>query len=73
VGNINRVVLDPVPRKILETLIGQFDRVAFLLQKETDIQFSPGLLYQMLETYLSPGQVGYLCVLFTSSSRSIRT
>jgi hypothetical protein len=58
VGNINRVVLDPVPRKILETLIGQFDRVTFLLQKETGIQFSSELLKQMLETYRSAD--GYL-------------
>jgi len=54
----NRAVLDPVPRKILETLIDQFDHVVCLLQKETGIQFSPGLLYQMLETYRSAE--GYL-------------
>jgi len=53
-----KAVLDPVPRKILETLIDQFDHVVYLLQKETGIQFSPELLKQMLETYRSAR--GYL-------------
>jgi hypothetical protein len=47
-----------VSRKILETLINQFDRVVYLLQKETGINFSSNMLRKMLETYRA--ERGYL-------------
>lgn len=53
-----RKVLGPVPRKILETLIEQFDRVVYLLRKQTGINFSANLLRKMLETYRA--EKGYL-------------
>ena len=53
-----RSSLTPVSKKILGTLIEQFDRVVYLLRKQTDIQFSRNLLRKMLETYRA--EKGYL-------------
>jgi len=53
-----RKTLTPLSRKILETLINQFDRVVSLLQKDTGINFSPNMLRKMLETYRA--ERGYL-------------
>ncbi|WP_414041273.1 hypothetical protein ACJU26_04120 [Acidithiobacillus sp. M4-SHS-6] len=50
--------LNPVSRKILGTLIEQFDRVVYLLRKQTGINFSQKLLRKMLETYRA--ERGYL-------------
>ncbi|MCB1733674.1 MAG: hypothetical protein H6981_01370 [Gammaproteobacteria bacterium] len=46
-----RARLDGVARKILTTLIEQFDRVVYLLEKDTGVRFSRQHLRKMLTTY----------------------
>lgn len=46
------------PRKILELLISQFDRVVYLLEKETNLRFSHKTLRKMLREY--QGERGFM-------------
>lgn len=50
--------LDGLPVKILELLISQFDRVIYLLRKQTGIAISRNLAEKMLRTYRN--EQGYL-------------
>ncbi|MBK1674733.1 hypothetical protein CKO35_15825 [Ectothiorhodospira shaposhnikovii] len=50
--------LDGLPLKILQTLMTQFDRVVYLIQKETGLVFSTAMLRKMLDTYRA--EKGYL-------------
>ncbi|MGP4957824.1 hypothetical protein [Pseudomonas helleri] len=49
---------DGVPRKIIKLLIEQFDRVVYILEKQTQVVLSPKALRGMLERY--KGEQGYL-------------
>ena len=49
---------DGVPRKILKLLIEQFDRVVYILEKETQLVLSENALRGMLQRY--KGERGYL-------------
>jgi hypothetical protein len=49
---------DGVPRKIIKLLIEQFDRVVYILEKQTQVVLSPRALRGMLERYR--GEQGYL-------------
>lgn len=49
---------DGIPKKILELLIDQFDRVIFVLEKCTGLKFSENLIISMLERYRD--QKGYM-------------
>ena len=49
---------DGVPRKIIKLLIEQFDRVVYILEKQTHVVLSPKALRGMLERY--KGEQGYL-------------
>jgi hypothetical protein len=49
---------DGVPRKIIKLLIEQFDRVVYILEKQTQVVLSPRALRGMLERY--KGEQGYL-------------
>ncbi|ORL50919.1 hypothetical protein [Pseudomonas putida] len=49
---------DGVPRKILKLLIEQFDRVVYILEKETHLVLSENALRGMLQRY--KGERGYL-------------
>jgi hypothetical protein len=42
---------DGVPRKIVELLIEQFDRVVYVLEKQTGLSFSKAMLEKMLARY----------------------
>ena len=49
---------DGVPRKIIKLLIEQFDRVVYILEKQTQVVLSPKALRGMLERY--KGEQGFL-------------
>lgn len=49
---------DGVPRKIIKLLIEQFDRVVYILEKQTHVVLSPKALRGMLERY--KGEQGFL-------------
>jgi len=49
---------DGIPRKILMLLIEQFDRVVYVIEKQTDVVFSSNTLKGMLERY--KGERGYM-------------
>lgn len=49
---------DGLPRKIVRLLIDQFDRVAYILEKQTQVVLSSNALRGMLERY--KGERGYL-------------
>jgi len=49
---------DGVPRKIVRILIEQFDRVVYILEKQTQVALSANALKGMLERY--KGEQGYL-------------
>lgn len=49
---------DGVPRKILKLLIEQFDRVVYILEKDTQVALSENALRGMLQRY--KGERGYL-------------
>ncbi|WP_233097293.1 MULTISPECIES: hypothetical protein [Pseudomonas] len=51
---------DGIPRKILKLLIEQFDRVVYILEKETHLVLSENALRGMLQRY--KGERGYLYV-----------
>lgn len=53
-----KVRQEGLPQKILDTLIAQFDRVIYLLQKQTGIRFSRNLVRHMLLKY--QGERGHL-------------
>ncbi len=53
-----KVRQEGLPQKILDTLIAQFDRVIYLLQKQTGIRFSRNLVRHMLRKYR--GERGHL-------------
>lgn len=47
-----------LPRKILQILVEQFDRVIYVIEKDTGVRISPNLARKMLRTYM--GEEGYL-------------
>jgi hypothetical protein len=49
---------DGVPKKIIKLLVEQFDRVVYILEKQTQVVLSPRALRGMLERYR--GEQGYL-------------
>jgi hypothetical protein len=49
---------DGLPRKIIKLMIEQFDRVVYILEKQTQVVLSPRALRGMLERYR--GEQGYL-------------
>ncbi|GKS06249.1 hypothetical protein PSTH1771_14555 [Pseudomonas syringae pv. theae] len=49
---------DGVPQKIIKLLVEQFDRVVYILEKQTQVVLSPRALRGMLERYR--GEQGYL-------------
>lgn len=49
---------DGIPKKILTLLIEQFDRVAYIIEKQTKIELSSTVLKGMLERY--KGERGYM-------------
>lgn len=53
-----KVRFDGVPRKIIKLLIEQFDRVVYILEKQTQVVLSTKALRGMLERY--KGEQGYL-------------
>ncbi|NKD87666.1 hypothetical protein HEQ72_05010 [Haematospirillum sp. 15-248] len=57
-GKTKRKSIDGLPLKILRILADNFDRVLYILEKDTGVRISDNLAKSMLETYM--GEEGYL-------------